>query len=124
MRLLPGMDSGAMVARLRETVAAAVGEVLHEVAVLSDSPPMRLADDAPIAAGLLALAGRDRLESANYATDAGWLQRLGLDCAVFGPGSIEVAHRPDEHLPKAELAAARTILERTIDRFCGAGGPA
>ena len=124
VRLLPGMDSAPMVARLRETVAAAAGETPHEFAVLSDSPPMRLADDAPIAAELLALAGRERLESANYATDAGWLQRLGMDCAVFGPGSIEVAHRPDEHLPKAELVAARAILERTIDRFCGAGAPA
>jgi acetylornithine deacetylase len=121
VRLLPGMDSAAMIARLREAAAAAAGEVPLDFEVLSDSPPMRLADDAPIAAALCALTGRERLASANYATDAGWLQRLGLDCAVFGPGSIEVAHRPDEHVPKAELAAARAVLARAVERFCGAG---
>lgn len=122
VRLLPGMDSAAMIARLREAVAgAAAGDVPFEVEVLSDSPPMRLADDAPIAVALRALTGSERLASANYATDAGWLQRLGLDCAIFGPGSIEVAHRPDEHLPKADLAAARTVLAGAIERFCGPG---
>lgn len=121
VRLLPGMASEAMLARLEEAVAAAARAVPYELEVLSDSPPMRLADDAPIVAELCELAGRDRVESGSYATDAGWLQRLGLDCAVYGPGSIEVAHRPDEHLPKAELAAARAVVARAIERFCVAG---
>ena len=42
----------------------------------------------------------------SYATDGGWLSELGLDCAIWGPGSIAVAHKPDEFLPKADLARA------------------
>jgi acetylornithine deacetylase len=41
-----------------------------------------------------------------------------MDCAIFGPGSIEVAHKPNEHLPKDQLAAARAFLEPTLRRFC------
>lgn len=59
--------------------------------------------------------------SVSFATDAGWLQRLGMDCAIFGPGTIEVAHKPNEHLPKSEFAAARGLLARTIDAFCKEG---
>jgi acetylornithine deacetylase/succinyl-diaminopimelate desuccinylase-like protein len=44
-----------------------------------------------------------------------------MDCAIFGPGSIEAAHKPNEHLPKAELAAAREPLQRAIRQFCEEG---
>jgi acetylornithine deacetylase/succinyl-diaminopimelate desuccinylase-like protein len=43
---------------------------------------------------------------------------LGLDCAIWGPGSISVAHKPDEWLPKADLARAREVLGGLIERFC------
>jgi acetylornithine deacetylase/succinyl-diaminopimelate desuccinylase-like protein len=46
------------------------------------------------------------------------LQRLGLDCAIFGPGTIEVAHKPNEHVPKAELARVRELIAVTVRRFC------
>ena len=44
--------------------------------------------------------------------------QLGIDCAIWGPGSIEVAHKPNEYLPKSDFAAARVLIERAIDRFC------
>jgi acetylornithine deacetylase len=73
---------------------------------------------------LLEAVGQDAPEAVSYATDAGWLSRLGLDCTVFGPGSIEVAHKPNEWLPKAELARAREVLSGLIARFCADGGGA
>jgi acetylornithine deacetylase len=128
LRLLPGMESAPLVERLRLAVAGAAG-VPFDFEVLSDSPPMRLAPEAPVARALCAIAGEElvgaapcALQAVHYATDAGWLQRLGLDCAIFGPGSIEVAHRPDEYLPRAELAAARRVVGRMIERFCGGPG--
>jgi acetylornithine deacetylase len=54
----------------------------------------------------------------SYASDAGPLQALGLECVVFGPGSIEVAHKANESLPKAEFVRARSLLDRIIERFC------
>jgi acetylornithine deacetylase len=53
-----------------------------------------------------------------FATDAGWLQRMGLQCVLFGPGSIEVAHRPNEFIPVAELTRAREVVGRIIDLRC------
>ena len=53
-----------------------------------------------------------------FATDAGWLQRMGLECVLFGPGNIEDAHRPNEFVSVAELGRAGEVLDRIIRRRC------
>jgi acetylornithine deacetylase len=121
VRPLPGVDSAALAGRIREAARAAAAPFEPEVEVLSDSPPMLLDEASPIHRRLCALVGQEAGASVSFATDAGWLQRLGLDCAIFGPGSIEVAHKPNELLPKDQLAAARGLLERTIRSFCVEG---
>jgi acetylornithine deacetylase len=121
VRPLPSMDSAALVERVRQAVTEELAG-LHdafEIELLSDSPPMFLDDDAPIHRHLRALVGQEADATVSFATDAGWLQRLGLDCAVFGPGTIEVAHKPNEHVPKGELARARELIGETIRHFCG-----
>lgn len=121
LRPLPGMDSAALVARVeaaarRAAAPLAAGAV--EVEVLSDSPPLLLDHEAPVHRTLCDLLARPVGGSVSFATDAGWLQGLGLDCAIWGPGSIEVAHKPNEHLPKAQFAAARETIERLVLRLC------
>jgi acetylornithine deacetylase len=113
VRLLPGMAVDAVVARVR----AAVGEE-PELEVQSLAPPLSAAADAPVLRELLDLTGQEEAGAVSYATDAGWLAELGLDCAIFGPGSIEVAHKPNESVPKADLVRARKVLEALIERFC------
>ena len=54
-----------------------------------------------------------------FATDAGWLQRAGFECVLFGPGSIEVAHRPNEFLPVDAVAGApERCWTRLVHRRC------
>jgi acetylornithine deacetylase len=79
---------------------------------------MLLDEQAPIHRHLCELVEQPSGATVSYATDAGWLQRLGLDCAIFGPGTIEVAHKPNEHVPKAELERARELIAVTVRRFC------
>lgn len=121
MRTLPGVDPDALAERVRAAAAAALpggppAELDFEV--ISDSPPMSTPPDSPLHRHLLAALGQPAPKSVAYSTDAGHLQELGLDCVIFGPGSIEVAHQPDEYVPAAELAAARGHLEALIGTFC------
>ena len=118
VRPLPGVESGALAERIRRAAREAAVPFEPEMEVLSDSPPMLLDEASPIHRHLCALVGQRTGASVSFATDAGWLQRLGMDCAVFGPGSIEVAHKPNEHLPKDQFTAARGLLDATIRRFC------
>ena len=53
-----------------------------------------------------------------FATDAGNLATLGCAPLVFGPGSIDVAHRPDEWLDRRDLARTVDIVQDLIQRRC------
>jgi acetylornithine deacetylase len=117
-RPLPGIPSEELVERVSRAAREAAAPFEPAIELLSDSPPMLLDEASPIHRHLCGLVGQRTGSSVSFATDAGWFQRLGLDCAIFGPGSIAVAHKPNEFLPKDEFAAARGLLERTIDRFC------
>ena len=121
VRPLPGLRSEELIGRVSRAVREASRPFEPEIEVLSDSPPLLLDEASPIHRHLCGLVGQSAGSSVSFATDAGWLQRLGLDCAIFGPGSIEVAHKPNEFLPKDEFAAARGLLERTIHHFCEEG---
>jgi acetylornithine deacetylase len=121
VRPLPGVTSGELIERVDRAVRAAASPFVPEIELLSDSPPLLLNEAAPIHRHLCTLVGQTAGASVSFATDAGWLQRLGLDCAIFGPGSIEVAHKPNEYLPKPEFAAARELMARTIQHFCEMG---
>jgi acetylornithine deacetylase len=121
VRPLPGVSSADLVERVSRVAREAAAPFEPEIEVLSDSPPMLLDEEAPIHRALCSLVGQNAGASVSFATDAGWLQTLGLDCAIFGPGSIEVAHKPNEFLPKGEFAAARGLLGQVIERFCLGG---
>ncbi len=120
-RPLPGIASEELIERVSRAVRNAAAPFEPEIELLSDSPAMLLDEGAPIHRYLCGLTGQSAGASVSFATDAGWLQRLGIDCAIFGPGSIEVAHKPNEHLPKADLIAAREPLARAIRHFCEEG---
>jgi acetylornithine deacetylase len=79
---------------------------------------MLLAEDAAIYQALCSAVGQSETLSASYATDAGWLQELGMECAIWGPGSIEVAHKPNESIPISEFNRAAETLQRLIHQFC------
>jgi acetylornithine deacetylase len=83
---------------------------------------MESSADADIYRTLQAEVGDTTDQGVAFATDAGWLERLGHACVIFGPGSIEVAHRPNEWMDSGELARAGEIVDRQIRRWCGASG--
>lgn len=111
IRLLPGMSSDAMLARVRH----AVGEASLEV--INDSPPLLLEKTSAIYREAVPFAAQGP-ESVSFASDAGWLQTLGIECLLFGPGAIEVAHKPNEFTPKDEFHRAGAIYRTLIERFC------
>jgi acetylornithine deacetylase len=117
IRLLPGMQASAMVERVTRAVRAAVDEPFT-LDQISESPAMIAGADAPIHRTLCELTRQRGSHSVMFATDAGWLQRAGFSCVLFGPGSIEVAHRPNEFLPVAEFRRAGEVLDELIDRSC------
>jgi acetylornithine deacetylase len=117
IRLLPGMTAEQIAERVLAAVRGAVEEPVT-LEPLSESPAMMLDADAPIHRTLCEAVGQREPHSVMFSSDAGWLQRVGFDCVLFGPGNIEVAHQPNEFLPVAEFRRAGTILDAPILRSC------
>src|SRR5688572_24752695 len=120
-RLFPGMEARDLVARVREAVENAIGDASRTLDVLGESPPALLDERSDLWSWLCEETAAGPL-SIPFATDAGWLQRLGFECVIWGPGSIEVAHRANEFVPLADLVSARATLARAVDRWCGETG--
>ena len=53
-----------------------------------------------------------------FGTEAPFLQRMGLDTIVFGPGSIDQAHQVDEYLSLGQVRTAQDTLVRVLDAYC------
>jgi len=54
----------------------------------------------------------------NYATEAPYIQQLGCQTIVLGPGSIDQAHQPNEFLPHDEIHQTNDILNKLIIKYC------
>jgi acetylornithine deacetylase len=121
VRLLPGMDGEEMIERLRWTLAATGAEEGLELELLGASPPLLCPADSPVHLAACRLVAQQASLGAPFASDAGPLQALGIESVLFGPGSIDEAHRPNESLPLAELERGGALLRRLVGELCGRG---
>jgi acetylornithine deacetylase len=115
-RPLPGSDVEGLRARVEAAIRAAAPEATIELAGYSE--PLETDDEAPVHRFLCDLVGQRASRGAPFATDGGPLGALDLDTVIWGPGSIEVAHRADEWMPKADFHRCAELLPALVDRFC------
>jgi acetylornithine deacetylase len=123
LRPLPGQTAGEMLRRVEDAIAGPRQRATSlgarvELHLLLDAPALLTSPDTPIERALLPLSRSPQVGGVPFATDAGNLHLLGQSCLVYGPGSIDLAHRPDERVPHAELVEAHDQLARLIDLRC------
>jgi acetylornithine deacetylase len=53
-----------------------------------------------------------------FGTEAPFLDQLGMQTIVMGPGFIDQAHQPDEYLPLEQIPPGIDLLSRLIHRYC------
>ncbi len=123
MRVLPGQRSTDAIDRLRETTLGAMSGDPQSVEfqVTNDSPPLLCPADDPLHKLLCELIGQRDTVGVSYASDAGPLAAIGIPSVLFGPGSIEVAHRANESIEIAQVEKAATVLDTVIAHMCRAG---
>jgi acetylornithine deacetylase len=126
LRVLPGMDAAA----LHGEIAARVRAILDRRGlrggvepIAAPLPAFETPADALIARVTAELAGKP-LAAALFGTEGPYLNAAGVPTIVLGPGSIRVAHQPDEHLRRDELAGAEDLYARLIERLCVSDEPA
>ena len=118
LRVLPGMRGADLAQRIHAVLDTALPGERFDFEILGDSPPLLVAEDRPVVRSVAQEVHQQGSSSVAFATDAGWLQTAGFDCVIFGPGSIETAHKPNEWMPVSQFRAAGRHLDRLVHRFC------
>ncbi len=118
-RGLPGVASAEAVARVQAFVEAvalprlrrfvASPTITTEIEV--DAPPLAAEPGSAAETLALRLTRSNRTIAVSFATESGHFQAAGLPTIVCGPGSIDQAHKPDEFVEEAQLAACLAFLD-------------
>ncbi|OUR85329.1 hypothetical protein A9Q85_08300, partial [Cycloclasticus sp. 44_32_T64] len=53
-----------------------------------------------------------------FGTEAPYLNNLGLDTIVIGPGNIDQAHQPNEYIPSNQIEPYCNFLQKLIQKIC------
>ena len=118
LRLLPGMDTAAVVDDLRACVEAAGRETPATVETkFTPVPPYETPADGALVGALERLSGHPAGAVA-FGTEAPFFQALGMETVVFGPGAIDQAHQPNEFLDAAQLQPMEDVLAALVARYC------
>lgn len=119
-RLLPGMDNDSVRAQIREivdSVARDRGIDVQLQSLINGVEAYREREDSALVTMAEQLTGHSAASVA-FATEAPYLQQLGLETLVMGPGSIDQAHQPDEYIELASIKPCIEVVQGLIKRFC------
>jgi acetylornithine deacetylase len=121
LRPLPGMPPlEELRTTLRERLTRSLGDSLLGISFTSLFPGIEAMETPPTAAIVRAaeeLTGRPAGAVA-FGTEGPYLNQLGLETVILGPGEIAQAHQPDEFLALSSLEPTLTLLRQLIVRFC------
>nr|WP_314492433.1 acetylornithine deacetylase [uncultured Pseudomonas sp.] len=120
LRPLPGMD----VEQLRAAIGAKLRPLAerHEVKIdyaplFPEVPPFEQAADTELVRLAERLTGH-AAEAVAFGTEAPYLQQLGCETIVLGPGDIRCAHQPGEYLDMSLLDPTVRLLRELIQHYC------
>jgi acetylornithine deacetylase/succinyl-diaminopimelate desuccinylase-like protein len=121
-RIVPGQsvrDAVADVDALLARIAAERPGCRTDRAIEIEYEPFDVPEDLPgcqaLRSAAAAVSGREiRFGGLRATTDAVYLTEAGTPTVIFGPGSIEQAHRPDEFISIEQLHQSTRTLALTI----------
>ena len=120
LRALPGMSNDDLreEIRTRLTPVAQAHEVELEVEPLFPGVnPFETAESSAIVQACERLTSA-KSEAVAFATEAPFLQELGIETLVLGPGNIDQAHQVDEYLAHDQIQPCVDLISQLIKEFC------
>ncbi len=105
LRLMPGMHTDSVRAEIRQRIlriTEPLGVGFDMVPLFTGIPAFFTDADSPILKTAEKLTGHTGISVA-FGTEGPFLQQLGMDTIVMGPGNIDQAHQPDEYVSQDML---------------------
>ena len=120
LRMTPGGDN----ATLREEIAQRMAAIAQQHALqielhslVESIDPFEQSADSELVHLAERLTGHTA-EAVAFATEAPFMQELGMETIVMGPGSIDRAHQPDEYLELDQIQPCIALLQQCIRHYC------
>ena len=120
LRMTPGGDNETLRGEIAERLAGIARQHDLEIELRSlvhDIAPFEQAADSELVRLTERLTGHPA-EAVSFATEAPFLQSLGMETIVMGPGSIDRAHQPDEYLELDQIGPCIALLQQCIRHYC------
>jgi acetylornithine deacetylase len=120
LRPLPGMN----IHELREQIDQWLQPIASKLEVnislrslMAGVAPFEQSADSELVKLAEKLTGHSS-DAVAFATEGPFMQQLGMETIVMGPGSIDQAHQPDEFMALSQVQPAIDIFKQLIQRFC------
>jgi acetylornithine deacetylase len=120
LRPLPGMPLDNLRSELKDRLAKVLkdSKISWELFPLfHGTPAMHTDEHSPIVRSCEHLSG-EHSHAVAFCTEAPYLNQLGIDTVVLGPGDIAQAHQPDEFLALERVRPTVELLRRLIAEYC------
>ena len=117
-RPMPGMSPEGLLDQIRDRLRPLAEPADLSVRLIRVTPGMLTPEGTVLEDALRPHCLDHRHGAAQFATDGGQLERLGVRTLVFGPGSIDVAHQADEYVPVDHLHRCVEAVEAVVRRRC------
>ena len=120
LRLLPGMDNDELrqvIAQRLTPIAETSGTDIVLSSLFEGVDPFGESANSELVKVCEELTG-NTADTVAFATEAPFMQQMGMQTLILGPGSINQAHQPDEFIPLDQIEPAINILRRLIEKYC------
>jgi acetylornithine deacetylase len=124
IRAVPGHDVDEIVARFNAYAAGLVEglqdkfpEAAINTTMTSANAPFVPENDSPAETLVKSLAGSNEAGAISFGTEAPCYQQAGMSVVVFGPGSIDQAHKPDEYIELEQVESCVAFMRRLMKRL-------
>lgn len=120
IRPLPGMDLAELRGELERRLASRLdgsGLAWERLSLFEGIPAMETPADSGIVRAVEELTGC-AAGAVAFATEGPYLNAMGMETVILGPGNIDQAHQPDEYLSIAQVEPAKRLLRGLVERFC------
>ena len=120
LRLLPDMELNQIRNALREVIqdiARRRGLVCEFTSLFDGTPALSTPANSEIVKMTEALT-HSISQSVVFATEGPYFSQLGMETVILGPGSIEVAHQPNEFIEIEQLQQAIDTYRALINEVC------
>ena len=120
IRPLPGMDLDELRGEIERRIGARLqdsGLTFERVSLFEGTPAMETPADSAIVRAAEKLTGYTAGAVA-FGTEGPYMNKMGMQTVILGPGSIDQAHQPDEFLALDQVEPGRQIIRELVARFC------